>query len=180
MHGSIFAELRKYVEVRLGVDKWPALLKEAGLESKHYLYSSEYPDAEAVSLVAAACKLTGKEISAILEDFGEFIVPALIKMYGALIKPKWRTLDVIEHTESLIHTAVRLNNPGARPPALRCTRLSPTEISVLYDSPRRMCALAVGIVRGIAKQYSERIDVRQDQCTYRGNAACDIRVLLRP
>jgi hypothetical protein len=31
MHGVIFAELRKYVDTKLGRDVWDDLLKEAGL-----------------------------------------------------------------------------------------------------------------------------------------------------
>jgi hypothetical protein len=40
----------------------------------------EYPDAEIVAIVGgAASSITGLSESAVLEDFGEFIAPALIK-----------------------------------------------------------------------------------------------------
>jgi hypothetical protein len=71
-----------------------------------------------VALVVAATKATGLKADAILEDFGEFIAPDLISMFRASIKPEWRTLELLEHTEETIHKAVRLRNPGATPPEL--------------------------------------------------------------
>ena|SRR3989442_15674555 len=88
MHGIIFSELRKYAETKRGSGTWNALLKQANLGNKVYLPLEEYPDAEVVALVSAT----------VLEDFGEFIAPALMKMYGHLMRPEWKALDVIDNT----------------------------------------------------------------------------------
>ena len=80
MHGLIFAELKKYAETKPGMGSWHVLLKKAGLETKTYLSVREYPDAEVVALVAAASSMSGLPVAAVLEDFGEFIVPDLVKM----------------------------------------------------------------------------------------------------
>jgi len=87
------------------------LLKEAGLGQRNYDAFETYPDEEAGRLVATASRITGANAPAILEDFGEFIAPDLLEMYWALVKPEWKTLDVIEHTEEAIHEVVRLKNP---------------------------------------------------------------------
>jgi predicted hydrocarbon binding protein len=179
MHGTIFAELQKYVVTKLGPPAWPALLTEAGLAGRAYDALEEYPDAEAGQLVAAASRLTGNEAGAILEDFGEFIAPDLLEMYWGVVRPEWRTLDVVEHTERAVHEVVRLQNPGARPPYLEATRTSPDEVLVKYTSPRRMCAVAVGIVRGLARHFGESVDVEQATCMHRGDASCLIRVRKR-
>lgn len=121
MHGVIFYELQKYADTKVGPGTWQALLREAGFGRRSYLATQDYPDGDAVALATAASRLTGLEASTILEDFGQFIVPDLVKMYRSFIRPEWRALDLIENTENTIHKAVRLQNPRADPPALECT-----------------------------------------------------------
>ena len=176
MHGLIFAELKRFVEVNHGAKAWEALVKKAGLENQFYMPVKEYPDAEATALLTAACNLTGLSPNTILESFGEFITPTLMKMYGHLAKPEWRTLDFILNAEQSIHTVVRVNNPGAKPPQLQCTRMSPVEIMLRYNSPRKMCALANGIVKGVAKHYGEKIALAHMKCMHQGAKECEISV----
>src|SRR5678815_4920104 len=95
MHGMMLAELKKYVDDRLGGDTWKTLLKEAGIGVKIYLPTQTYDDAEVVSIVTTAARVSNTPLAAILEDFGTFIVPDLVGVYGAYIKPEWKTLDLI-------------------------------------------------------------------------------------
>lgn len=174
MHGVIFSELRKYAEARTGANGWDALLEKAGLKKKLYMAVGEYPDSEVVALVSAASAVTDLPIPAILEDFGEFITPSLMGMYGHLMKPNWRALDVIENTEGTVHTVVRVQNPGAKPPRLRTTRPSPEEVILIYDSPRQLCALAKGIGKGLAKHFKETLIISETQCMHKGSPSCEI------
>jgi predicted hydrocarbon binding protein len=176
MHGVVFAELQKYVQSKLGNDAWPALLRRAGLANKVYMPITEYPDAEALALVSTASEITGKPAGAILEDFGEFIAPDLLALYRGLVRPEWKTLDLLEHTEETIHKVVRIKNAGARPPQLRVRRTSPSQVVITYASQRKMCALAVGIARGVAKHYQEQIAVSQSRCMLKGHPECHIEV----
>src|SRR5713101_3175013 len=107
MQAIIFGELKKYAEARLSADAWRPLLREAGVTRHVYVPGQDYPDAEAGAIVAAASKKTGLEPDAILQDFGDFIAPDLVRMYRHIIDPKWKTLDLIEQTEETIHKAVR-------------------------------------------------------------------------
>ena len=178
MHGVIFAELKKFADAALGKAAWPALLKEAGLEYRTYVTGDTYPDAEVAALVTVAAKQANRPVPALLEDFGEFIVPDLVAIYGPFIKPRWKALDLLEHTEESIHKAVRLRDPGALPPELKCTRVSPTEVRIVYSSGRKMCGVAKGIVKGVAKHYRENIALVESSCMLRGDPACTITVRL--
>ena len=174
MHGIIFAELRKYVEARSGGNGWSTLLEKAGLRGKLYMSVGEYPDSEVVALVTAASVVTGHSIAATLEDFGEFITPSLMGMYGHLMKPDWRALDVIENTERTVHSVVRVQDPGAKPPKLRTARLSPEEVILIYDSPRQLCGLAKGIGKGLAKHFNETLLISETRCMQKGASSCEI------
>ncbi len=178
MHGIIFAELKKYVDTKFGGDTWNTLLKDSGMWPRAYLIVQEYPDQEAVALVSSASKMTGKPVPAILEDFGEFVAPALVNMYSSLIKPEWKTLDLIGGTEEVIHRVVRMKNRGAKPPELKCRRPGPDEVVITYSSPRKMCAVAKGVAKGVAKYYKERVRVMETSCMLAGSPSCQISVKL--
>lgn len=176
MHGIIFSELRKYADTRLGAGAWNRLLTSAKLGNKLYLPIQEYPDSDVVALVGATCEATGLPMEAVLEDFGAFIAPSLLKLYRTLVQPEWKTLDVLEHTESTIHTVVRARNPGAKPANLQAVRVSPTEVDLTYRSERRLCAVAKGILRGLSEHYGESISITETQCMHSGADCCRMEV----
>ena len=174
MHGMVFAELRNYAETNHGKGTWDALLRNAGLQGKTYLQVQEYPDMELVALVKAASSMTGLPVAKVLEDFGQFIVPALLKMFGHLLLAEWRTIDVIEHTETTVHRVVRVRNPGANPPKLQTVRRGRDEVVVVYASPRQMCAFAIGIGKGLAMHFGENVVATQTMCMHKGAPKCEI------
>jgi len=178
MHGTIFAELEKFVGETYGGSTWSDLKKGAGIQRERYDVMTDYPDSEVVALVTAASTMTGVAIPALLERFGEFIAPDLLDMYWGVIKPEWKTLDVIEHAEEEIHKVVRLDNPSAHPPYLHALRRGPTEVAVIYTSPRKLCSLAKRIARGIAKHYGETIRIENESCMLQGDANCTLSVRL--
>jgi hypothetical protein len=180
MHGTIFVELEKFVTARLGDGAWETLKENAGIDrARSYSALDNYPDQELVALVATGSKISGIPVPGLLEAFGEFIAPDLLEMYWGAIDPSWRTLDVIEHTESTIHSVVRLNHPGASPPYLHASRTGPREVTIIYTSPRKLCAVAKGISRGIARHYGEVVDVEDVRCMHRGDSDCVMLVRTR-
>lgn len=178
MHGIVHAELQKFVLARHGRSAWQELLKQSGLGSKTYLVSQHYPDSDVLTLVTTASRMTGTPVPQLLEDFGEFIASDLVNMYRPLLDPQWRTLDLLEHTEGTIHSVVRMRNPGASPPELRCRRASAGEVRVSYNSARKMCALARGIIRGLGKHFGETLHIEEGACMHRGAPSCEISVRL--
>ena len=174
MHGIIFAELQKFVDHALGPQAWAQLTADAGLGRTAFLATSAYPDDQLTALVAAAVRRTGIPAAQLLRQFGEFIVPDLVKVFGAFVKREWTALDLLEHTEEVIHKAVRLQTPNANPPRLRIARISPTQVKIEYSSSRRLCAVAHGIIRGVAKHYGEPMTIDEPTCMLSGGSVCTL------
>ena len=74
VHGIIFAEFKNYISAKLGDDRWNNLLRESGVGQKIYMPIQEYPNHELLDIVSASSNLLRKPITAVLEDFGEFII----------------------------------------------------------------------------------------------------------
>jgi hypothetical protein len=161
MHGLVFQQLQQFVTKNHGAKTWNDILDNSQVSTKSFLPTKIYDDAEALSIVSAASALLKAPASTILESFGEFIAGNLIKIYAFAIKPEWRTLDLVEHTENSMHKAVRFNDKEATPPALVCKRVAPNKVLIEYKSERKMIDLGVGIIKGFATHYNEKIDIKR-------------------
>ncbi len=180
MHGIIHLQLQRFVESRYGADGWQELNRRAGLDKRVFTAVQSYPDGDIVRLVTEAVGLTGLPAATLLEAFGQFLVPTYLSVYGSLVKPAWRTLDLIEHTEHTIHRVVRARQPGAAPPELSVERVSKNEVVVTYGSQRRLCAVARGIIQGVADHFAETVVVSERTCMLRGSDVCRISVRQQP
>lgn len=177
MHGLIFFYLQKFAdEASTGNTSWGALRSSVATSTSKYLPSGVYPDADAVHLLQSIAQSAGRPLPKILEQFGEFLAPHLVKVAGTHIDPSWRTLDLIEHTERIIHAMIRSANPGAAPPVLETVRQSPNELLLVYTSARRLCPLALGLMRGMAKHYGEEVSIEEPSCMLRGDPFCSFVV----
>jgi predicted hydrocarbon binding protein len=176
MLGIVFKEFRSYLTSRSGADAWRQAVADAGLADRAWLTTDQYPDAELVALLEAVSERTGRPVAKVLEDFGQHVVPALLSVYGAFVKPEWDLFDLLEHTEDTIHRAVRLSDAKAQPPALHVERVGPGEVRISYRSPRKLCPFARGIVRGAAAHFDTAVRLAEPTCMNRGDAACRIEV----
>jgi serine/threonine protein kinase len=176
MHGLIFLQFQRFAQKQGSATAWENLLREAHLPIKSYSPARVYADEELLALVGAASRNLNMSAGAVLEAFGEFVAPELIRLFGKLIEPQWKTLDLIENTEELIHTAVRVGNPGAKPPVLHCIRSTPDELQIVYSSDRQLCSVAKGIVKGVARHYGETVHITDDACMLRGDPFCALQV----
>lgn len=176
MNGTIYIEIGKFAQQRIGEQAWQDVVRQAGVPQRLYYRVADYPDEEAFALLATLSMKLRQPVTAVLEDFGEYIVPDLMRMSRYWIQSEWRTLDVIANTEETIHETLRSEGSNTNPPRLRCRRTGPEEVVITYDSPRRLCSLAIGIIRGLARHFDEEIAVTQPACMLQGAPACELVV----
>lgn len=161
MHGLLFCQLERFVVTHHGPPAWTVLLGRAGLPGRQYRRDEAYEDAEMHQLVDTAATLLNQPASEIQEAFGVFLAPQLLQLHTDLIQPHWRTLDVLLHTETLIHSTVRQRDPRAEPPRLEILQTGPRRLQLNYRSPRKLSATARGIIRGLATCYDETVRITE-------------------
>lgn len=122
--------------------------------------------------------MTGSTVAVVWEDFGQFVAEDLAKVYGGLLEPAWKTLDVLENVGLLTPRIFREIKPDGELPGLKFTRLGPAEATISYDSSRKPCGLIKGAVKGVANHFSERVLVTETSCMLKGNPSCEIVVKL--
>lgn len=172
VNGVIFQEIGSFAQSLLGPHAWEGLQLAVCPPGRVYYRVADYPDEEAMALIAAMAEQMHEPPGTVLYQLGEFIALDLLRMAHYWIAPEWRTLDLIVNTEATIHAALRNGGSRTDPPRLRTRRTGPNEVEVLYDSPRRLCALARGIIVGLAKHYGEDVTVTESACMLKGDPAC--------
>ncbi|WP_426492307.1 heme NO-binding domain-containing protein [Hymenobacter sp. 102] len=176
MHGTIFTLLKRYVQTQYDHSTWVRLLEVSELTAADFDHKNVYPDEHMYRLVGEAATMTGLSADELHEKFGEYLVPDLMYMYQRLLQPHWTTLDMLEHTEGTMHRQVRQEHAENAPPVLNITRVSQDELLIDYVSKRRMGALAVGIVRGVAAYYDEADQIVVEPTTSENGEKVRIRV----
>jgi len=178
MHGIIYSEFKKFVVARWDSNMWQRVMKTSDSQEAQYLIKETYPDEDFLGLIAATREASDVSEQEFLREFGVFIAPNLFKLYHSVIPDHWKTLDLLENTEGTIHKIVRMKTPGALPPFLTCKRKSAREVLISYQSPRKMCTLAEGIIQGVADTYDEKVSIKQSSCMLRGDDKCLISITL--
>ena len=176
MHGLIHTELERWAAADLGAELWARAARHAGVADKVYDPAVRYDDDEIVTLVMTLARESGIGPQALLERFGAALAPTLLEAYAHLVPDGWHTLELIENTEEMIHTALRRDDVAARPPQLRTSRRGADEVLLIYASPRRMCGFAKGLVRGVADAYGDDVAITEEQCMLSGDPTCDLAI----
>lgn len=176
VHGSIFFLLKKFVINNYSIASWELILKNAGFDNAVYDITGSYPLTEMGSILISSSKLTGKSVNHLKEMFGEYMIPDLFVLYHNYLNPQWKTFEILENTELIMHSAVRKLNSTANPPVLNVNRVNPNLLIIDYYSKRRMGLLAVGIIRGIAKFYGESESIEIISLTDPDDERVQIRV----
>ncbi len=176
MHGLMFRQFQKYISANFGAKMWNVLLTDVGPGWRLYSTALEYPDRELVELFTLASRRFGKALPEMIEQFGESIAPELLSAYPMLIDPSWKTLEVVENAPKTMQKILRTHNAAADGPNIRVERLGPKEIQLIYGSGRKMCLVAKGILKGLAKHYHEKITISESCCMNGGASQCRILI----
>jgi Haem-NO-binding len=178
MKGIVFNLLEEAVRQEFGEDVWDDLLDEAGLDGA-YTSLGNYPDAQLGSLVAAASAKLEQPPEEVVRWFGQRALPMMAEHYPHFFTPHRTTRSFVLTLNDIIHPEVRKIYPGADVPEFDFDTSSDEVLLVGYQSPRRMCALAQGLVEGAAAYFGEEATFEQPQCMHRGDPKCLFRIAFR-
>lgn len=162
MKGVIVHCLEELVTTRFGGAAWQATLKEAGLKpATMFLVVDDIDDAVVMNIIAALSRHLKLSIAQLADMFGEYWVTAYsqklyARYYATHANAKAFLLDLNE-----IHVTITKTIKQARPPRFTYEWKDERTLLMRYISHRRLLDIAVGLVKGVAKQYHEELDVKK-------------------
>lgn len=177
VHGIVLRGFKEFVVGRSDRRTWRDLHEAAGLEPRLYVPLTEYPDETLASLIDAAADRAGADEAALLAAFGRALAPQLLSTFDVHVDEGWSALELIANVEEYIHEALRTKRVSEfAPPTLRSRRLDEERIAVAYESDRRLCPFARGILVGIGDDYDRSLRVGERRCVRDGASRCEFVV----
>lgn len=177
IYGAYLTQLGEYVRSEYGEEAWATALDRAGIASKIHLPSEDYPDSEMKALIDQVSKISGVARETILNHLGVFMAPTIARIYHSYFDKEWTVLDMLTDVPSII-SRIQKNRPAMKHPQFNCMKVSDDELYMTYDSQRRMCSLAKGLIEGFAKYFGDEVKIEEETCMLKGASACKLKISL--
>ena len=181
MQGLLYHYFRTFVEESFGSAAWERACECAGVPGGSFVLTRQYPDRYLRDLLEA---LTDKDVPAdgaerpnrrnVLFRFGRRLGASFKDDFGHYFERFGSAREMLSAIEPVIHAELRRRDPTARPPELRVTPIAGGRLRLVYASPRRLCALARGLVDYVAEAFGETAVVVEPACVERGDARCEM------
>ncbi|ODN41936.1 heme NO-binding domain-containing protein [Piscirickettsia litoralis] len=177
MKGAVFQAFAKFVEENFGDEFWEEVIEGVDPESDAiYVATKSYDDEELFKLVGFVCEKKELDILDAVESFGQYLFPILADKYSAFLKKGMSLKEFILSIDNVIHVEVRKLYPDAHLPTISYIENDDSNIAMNYSSPRKLCRLAIGLMRGAADYFKGEISINESQCMHMGSDACHINV----
>ncbi|EAR20357.1 heme NO-binding domain-containing protein [Nitrococcus mobilis] len=179
MKGVVFNLLEEIVTAQYGLSAWDELLEKTQLDGA-YTSLGSYPDADFLKLVATAGATFGKSNDEIVRWFGRGALSLLAERYPHFLMPHTQTRAFLLTLNDIIHPEVRKIYPGADVPVFDFDTSKKSSLAIGYNSARKLCAFAEGMIEGAAAHYGEQVEIAQPQCMKRGDERCLLVCSFKP
>ncbi|QIZ76358.1 heme NO-binding domain-containing protein [Ferrimonas lipolytica] len=178
MKGAVFIAFNEMIESTAGIDTWEQLLQKVQPQSDGVYTSVEsYPDEELFNLVQALSEISGIEVASLVEAFGRSLFKSLNDKYPQFTAQEETFFSFIKSIDGTIHKEVNKLYTNAHLPKIQCSNNNNDELLMLYNSPRKLCVLAEGLIAGAALHYKVDCTIEHQQCMHHGADEC--LILLR-
>ncbi|UJF20024.1 heme NO-binding domain-containing protein [Vibrio sp. SS-MA-C1-2] len=170
MKGIIFTEFMDLVEQTFGLDILDKVLDDAKDEG---IYTSvgSYDHRDLVKLIIHLSKTTNISPEQLQEVFGEAVFLNLLNtvLPDIQLRESDSCFQFIRHVEEYIHVEVKKLYPDAKPPCFKFISENETQLVMEYASARCMSHVCLGLIKGCAKHFNQKVDVQLDPVTQDGS-----------
>lgn len=175
MKGSIFIALNEMVIEQHGLASWLNIIDAANSDGV-FVATENYPDEQILALVSAYCDLFKLPADKVLVHFGHYLFGALHQNFPRFANSHKNFFDFIASIDGVIHVEVHKLDEHAITPDIKVQQVSATEAQLSYQSARKLCHLAEGLLHGAAEHFEIALDISQSSCMHDGADACQFHL----
>ncbi len=180
MKGIVFTTFNDMIEQEIGIEVWEQILDSVNPDSQGvYTSVEDFPDAELIAMVGELSKITGTPVMDLVTAFGQYLFHALAMKHPVFVEEKPDFLEFLKSIEDVIHKEVKKLYPNPNLPSLKWEQSDPNSLTMYYRSPRKLCHLADGLIRGAAKRYEVDYSFDHAICMHDGHDHCRFEIKLR-
>lgn len=176
MKGMVFSLLSEMVEERFGYEMWDDLIEKTQPASDGIYVSSElYPDEELMAYVAAMSEVLKVSPRDLVFAFGEYMLGRFAQIHPEFFEDH-NVKSFLKTVHDVIHVEVKKLHPDALLPQFDYEDPGPNQLTMLYRSPRGLCALAEGLISGSAKHFNESVSTTHNVCMHDNSDHCRLEL----
>lgn len=175
MKGVIFNVLEELVIETSGMDAWNNILQAAGSDGV-YTSGESYSDEELFSLVGAACNALNLPAEQVIGMFGEYLFDQLDARHPTFVASAKNLKNFLMSVDTVIHGEVLKLYTNPNLPRFKYIDHGDNKLTMQYSSPRKLCILAEGLIRGAANRYGNSITIDHPVCMHNGADHCQLDV----
>ena len=173
MKGIVFTLLNELVEEKFGIAAWDSALNGTEPPLKGiYTAAATYPDEELFALVGQLSKISGIPAGKLVYAFGEYALPKFAEHYPVFFNSVDNAKAFIQSIDSVIHVEVKKLYPQAELPKIEYENPSNHELVMIYQSNRKLCDFAAGLIKATGEYFKTDITHHHTQCMHKGDAQC--------
>lgn len=173
--GVLFDVVREVVAELLGEDAWDRAVESAGFEGS-YTSLGNYPDEEMAELVVLLSESAGLSVDETLRTVGIHGWRHLELRQPELVAGVDDMGTLLHSLNNVVHTEVRKLYPDSFVPLFGITDEGPNRWLVTYESERRMCRLAEGLLLGFSDARGLSTTITHVACMNHGDGNCVLDV----
>jgi hypothetical protein len=171
MKGIVFNLLEELVRERYSEEAWDDILDETRVPGA-YTSLGSYPDEDMMTLVGATSRRCGLSADEVVRMLGRSAIPKMAEAYPVFFVQHTSVRSFLLTLNDIIHPEVRKIYPGADVPDFQYAYSADGKLQMMYNSHRKLCSFAEGMMHGSADYFGETIQITQLECMHRGAARC--------
>jgi len=180
MKGIVFTTFNDMVENKVGIDVWESILDAVKPESKGiYTSVEDFPDEELIAMVTELSVLTNTPVYELVKAFGQYLFHTLAFKHAVFVENKPDFIEFLKSIEDVIHKEVKKLYPNPNLPSLKWEQHDDKSLSLYYKSPRKLCHLAEGLIKGAAEHYQVEYNMGHDPCMHDGSDHCHFKIAIK-
>ena len=163
MKGIVFTEFLDMVESTFGYEVVDHIIEQSDLASDGvYTSVGTYHHSEVVQLLMNLSEKVNIEPMVLLKEFGKYLFDTFLKQYPQFFTSHDNSFDFLMSIDNHIHVEVQKLYPEATLPKFDSEILLSGEMIMIYQSERKMAALAEGLMEKAFAHYGEMCEVKKD------------------
>jgi len=160
MKGIVFTEFLDMVEQEFGYEVVDELIESTDLPSNGiYTSIGTYHHSEIVALLTGLSEKVNIDAGVLLKSFGKYLFKTFLASYPQFFEACDNAFAFLESIDTHIHVEVQKLYPSATLPKFTTTVDDQGQMCMIYESERRMAALAEGLIESSLQHYGETCDM---------------------
>jgi predicted hydrocarbon binding protein len=172
MRGIVVSGLEDYICSKVGLNQWHTAIDVCLDKDKQIITAAEYYDDEKVlQIITVLTEQLNEPVTDFITDFGKHLFETLKNFYSFLLEDIDSFDSLLMSLDQVIHSNVKKVHPDALVPKFTIES-NATGWTVKYESERKLCYLAIGLLHGAADYYDIKINLEHLKCMHNKSDHC--------